>query len=895
MRDVVIVPHTHWDREWYSPFQTFRLRLVDLLDDLLPRLEADPSYGHFLLDGQMAVVDDYLAVRPEAEATLRRLAASGRLSMGPWYILMDEFLVSGETMIRDLQLGRERAAAFGGAMAVGYLPDMFGHIAQMPQLLRQFGLDQAVVWRGVPAAMDRPAFWWEAPDGSQVRSQYLPEGYGNGASLPDDAKELVAMIRRFEETYGSLAGGADDGPLLWMNGTDHQVPRPWLGRVVAEANAIQDDYRLRVGSLSEYLAAAPVDGLAHVSGELRSGARANLLMGVASNRVDVHQASIVTERALERLAEPLSALWRPPADWPAALLGEAWRLVILNSAHDSVCACSVDDVCHAVLHRYAEARHIGEGLTDRAISALGRAVGGARPLAVNPSARRRTGLLEIVEPGTGAIGGTQLIRQFPGERVLDGLTRAQVLPVVQGALDGIDDIVDGEIEIDDEGVTVVRLARDPARTHGKWNGPVRGSMMQLAAEDPDAPSRFVVTRPAARRVLVRATDVPGLGWKRVDAARDGAALAVDPVGVTSTGMANGEVTVAVDPTDGTFSIDGLAGFGRLVDDGDGGDTYNYSPPAGDHTVDRPESVIVTVVEEGPLRARLQILATYRWPEQIVNGARAGERTVEVTTTLELQAGERLVRVTTSFDNTCRDHRLRAWFPLPTAAVSSQAECAFAEVTRGLEGEGGPTERAMATFPSRRFVRAGGLTVVHEGLLEYELVDVTGTGHAARARALALTLLRSTGMLSQGPMAYRPLPAGPTIAMEGPQMAGPLTVRYAVQTGEADPYTLVDDAFLPLMVADPTRIIAMAATPPTGAEEGQRLTIDGAEVSAITGAGGKLQVRLWNPSATATTVRIEDHHGWLVDLRGHPVAPFEERFELGPWRIATAILDTPEPA
>ena len=889
-RDVVIVPHTHWDREWYSPFQTFRLRLVDLLDDLLPRLEADPAYGHFMLDGQMAVVDDYLAIRPEAEATLRRLAVSGRLSMGPWYILMDEFLVSGETMIRDLQLGLDKAAAFGGAMAVGYLPDMFGHIAQMPQLLTQFGFDQAVVWRGVPAAMNRPAFWWEAPDGSQVRAQYLPEGYGNGASLPDDAKELVAMIGRFEETYGALAGDADDGPLLWMNGTDHQVPRPWLGRVVAEANAIQDDYRLRVGSLSEYLAGTPVDGLAHITGELRSGARANLLMGVASNRVDVHQASVITERALERLAEPLSALWRPAADWPEALLGEAWRLAILNSAHDSVCACSVDDVCDAVLHRYAEARHLGEGLTDRAVGALGRAVGGTRPLAVNGSARRRTGLIEVVEPGTGAIDGTQLLRQFPGRRVIDGLTRAAMLPIVQGALDGFDDIVDGEIDIDDGGVTVVRLTRDPTRTHGKWNGPVRGSMMQLASEAPEAPSRFEISRPEARRLLVRVTDVPGLGWKRVDVSQGYSADAVDPVTVTTAGLANGRVTVAIDSTDGTFAIDGVGGFGRLVDDGDGGDTYNYSPPASDLVVDHPESVTVRVLEEGPLRGRLEIDATYRWPERILDGARHGERSVVITTVIELQAGERLVRVTHSFDNTARDHRLRAWFPLPEPADSSQAECAFAEVTRGLEGEGGPGERAMATFPSRRFVRAGGLTVVHEGLLEYELVDIAGEGAEARARALALTLVRCTGMLSQGPMAYRPLPAGPTTAMEGPQMAGPLTVRYVVQTGEADPYALVDDAFLPLLVADPTSIVGMAATPTTEADEGQRLTIDGAEVSAITRTGAKLQVRVWNPSSAATTVRIADHQGWLVDLRGHPVAPFEGQFELGPWRIATAVLD-----
>src|SRR3982074_2480769 len=169
-RTVAVVPHTHWDREWYSPFQTFRLRLVELLDEFLPRLEADPSYARFLLDGQMAVVDDYLELRPHAEPVLRRLGASGRLGMGPWYILMDEFLASGETIIRNLQVGQERAAAFGGPMPVGYLPDMFGHIAQMPQILKLAGLDHAVVWRGVPSTVDRTAFWWQAPDGSTVRA-----------------------------------------------------------------------------------------------------------------------------------------------------------------------------------------------------------------------------------------------------------------------------------------------------------------------------------------------------------------------------------------------------------------------------------------------------------------------------------------------------------------------------------------------------------------------------------------------------------------------------------------------------------------------------------------------------------------------------------------------------
>src|SRR6516165_338781 len=150
---VAIVPHTHWDREWYSPFQTFRMRLVKLLDRLLPLLEADLSYARFLLDGQTAVLDDYLEVRPEAAAALARLAASGRLAIGPWMVLMDEFMVSGETMVRDLQFGIARGSELGGVMEVGYLPDMFGHVAQMPQLLRLAGSEHGVVPRRVPAAV----------------------------------------------------------------------------------------------------------------------------------------------------------------------------------------------------------------------------------------------------------------------------------------------------------------------------------------------------------------------------------------------------------------------------------------------------------------------------------------------------------------------------------------------------------------------------------------------------------------------------------------------------------------------------------------------------------------------------------------------------------------------
>jgi mannosylglycerate hydrolase len=882
-RTVAIVPHTHWDREWYSPFQTFRLRLVDLLDEFLPALEDDLSYARFLLDGQMAVVDDYLEVRPEAEPVLRRLAASGRVAMGPWYTLPDEFLVSGETHIRNLQMGLERASAFGGAMDVGYLPDMFGHIAQMPQLLSQFGFGHTVVWRGVPAAVDRTGFWWSAPDGTTIRAQYLARGgYGNGAAIPDDAKALLRRVEAHEHELGDMLVGG----ILFMNGTDHQVPQAWLGRVVAEANALQDDYEFVVTSLAEYLngPAAATEGLPSWTGEMRSGARANLLMGVGSNRVDTKQLAARAERWLEQVAEPLCALFLPPTAWPASLLDLAWREVVRNAAHDSICACSHDDVVVAVNHRYAEARHIAEGLTDRAVKALGRSMAEPGPVVLNPSPHPRGGLVEVVIDDDTPIAGTQVLRARAGgpseRRRMRPSDVASLLGQIRGGR--MSDtffvtalrVVEG-IGGDDDEVEITLDTKPSARSTSAVEETRRELYARLGARRSDW-FQVRIVRPPMQRLLARIEDVAGYGWQRWTEATVSTAGAVE-VSDDGLRLANGAAEVVIDPATGTFTLDGVAGLGRLVDDGEAGDTYNYCPPAHDTVVDVPDAVEVTVVEPGPVRGIVAIDRTYTWPERLddASGERVGARPTTVRTLVELHAGERLVRLTTSFDNASRDHRLRSWFPLPEPATASRAECAFAVVERGLEAEGGPSEPALPTFPSRRFVSAGGLTVVHEGLLEYELVD--------GGSALALTLLRANGWLSRGPMPSRPEPAGPVNPLEGPQLQGHLEVRYAVQVGAADPYELVDAAFLPLAVVN---------APGGGSRpaHGQELAVEGAKVSALRRAPGGLEVRVFNPTDAETTVRIDGRKGWVVDLRGRPLEPFEGRLALAPWRIATLRLD-----
>jgi mannosylglycerate hydrolase len=908
---VAIVPHTHWDREWYAPFQTFRMRLVKLLDALLPMLEADESYARFLLDGQTVVVDDYLEIRPDARGALERLAAAGRISVGPWMVLMDEFMVSGETIVRDLQYGLARARELGGAMDVGYLPDMFGHVAQMPQLFRLAGLEHAVAWRGVPAVVEHTAFWWEAPDGSRVRTEYLYGSYSNGRDIPVDAD---ALVRRAAD-YRIELGAARLGSMLLMNGTDHQMPQPWLGRVVAEANGRQREYEFVVTSLAEYLPAQPTDGLVTVAGELRSGARANLLMGVGSNRVDVHRACAAAERALERTGEPLSALLLPPDRYPRALAGLAWRNLVCNSAHDSSCACSTDEVVDQVVVRYAEARQIAEGLTHDAVAHLASQVDApaGATVVVNPTGHTRSGIVEITVPGEGPVvvvdraqgpRPTQIVGELSGDAYTAMVTGQKVRWVL--------DLVRGT-EFAGRPITSVTIT-EPEAADGLYDialreagpgeetcdlGAVRERLLALGESGHTTRLRLVAA--PLRRVVFDTGEIPGFGWATFRAV-DGEPPPSRVHGLDGhLKLLNEHLQVQIDQTTGTYSIrtaDGLhvEGLGRLADGGDGGDTYSYSPPETDRVVDTPDTVAVTALDRGPVRARARIDAEYTWPAHAIGDFRScsarSDETVVVTvhTTLELRAGERFLRVTHELENHARDHRLRAHFPLPARVSGSDAECAFTVVHRGLTAEGGPQEFGLPTFPSRRFVDASdgsvGLALVHDGLLEYELVD--------DGRELALTLLRSVGYLSRSEPSLRPSPAGPTIPVTGAQMLGAQRAEYAVLVHArdwraADCYAVADAFLVPFQ-----RARAIGSGNQSRAETGAALRVDGAEVSGVLRDEHGLVVRVFRTAAEPGPVTVEREgtpaRGWVVDLRGNRLAPLEGSVELRPWEICTVRLD-----
>ena len=386
MTTLHLVSHTHWDREWYLTFQQFRLKLVHLIDGLLDILEQDKNYKHFMLDGQTIVLDDYLLMRPEREADLRRYIQNGRILVGPWHILPDEFLVSSEATIRNLLEGDRTCRRFGSKMMVGYIPDPFGHIGQMPQILRGFGIENACVQRGLA---DEPCeFWWQAPDGSRVFMAYLRDGYGNAALLPASEPERFTTLVREERDNLSPHSATDH--LLLMYGTDHMEPPPETAKAIAYTKGKLDGDSLIHSTLPAYIAAVRKSlrktqySLPVVTGELRQCKRSHLLPGVLSTRMWIKQRNRACETLLEKWAEPFSTFASLQVETfkhaqlptfqhisePASIVRQAWHLLMECHPHDSICGCSIDQVHDEMKVRFDQVDQIGEEITLQSLETL---------------------------------------------------------------------------------------------------------------------------------------------------------------------------------------------------------------------------------------------------------------------------------------------------------------------------------------------------------------------------------------------------------------------------------------------------------------------------------------------------------------------------------------------
>ena len=392
---VVLLPHSHWDREWYEPFAVFRDKLVVMLDGVLDGLANESGFNHFHLDGQAIMLDDYIAVRPERQAEVRALVESGRLSVGPLYTLTDEFLVSGESIFRNLEWGMERARRWGAPSPVdgpwaGYMPDQFGHIGQFPQILRAFGIEHAVILRGVSASIAKSVFRWRAPNGSEVLTEYLIHGYYPGADI-DDAPTVEGRANELRAAIDLVASVSPRSTVLLPVGADHWAPVPGMFERAVESSALVDA-DIEIGSLARFLAVAetPAD-LPVWQGELRAASTWILLPNTVATRAHQKRRRGILEPRLERYAEPLAALV-PGFDWPADNLERAWDLLLQNAGHDSAYGAGGDATARDVDARYDEVQQILDPIISDALAHLAGQSELAGRLRFNPSPFRRQGV-----------------------------------------------------------------------------------------------------------------------------------------------------------------------------------------------------------------------------------------------------------------------------------------------------------------------------------------------------------------------------------------------------------------------------------------------------------------------------------------------------------------------
>lgn len=760
-KKVFIISHSHWDREWYMPYEQHHMRLIQLIDDLLEIFEKDPDFDSFHLDGQMIILEDYLQVRPEKKAALQRAINAGKLRIGPFYILQDDFLTSPEANVRNMLVGRELSKEWGTPVMLGYFPDTFGNMGQTPQLMKKADLDVAAFGRGVrPIGFDNRVLemgdyssqysemWWQGPDQTKILGLLFANWYSNGNEIPSDPKQAKIF---WDQKLADAEKFASTDCLLMMNGVDHQPVQKDLTEAIRVANRLYPDYEFIHSNFPEYIdtlkKALPED-LGSVEGELTSQETDGwyTLANTASARVYLKQWNTKVQRQLENITEPLASMaYEVTGKYPHDQLTYAWKTLMQNHPHDSICGCSVDEVHREMLPRFEKANEVGKYLADEALADLVKAVDTSGfgedvwPFVVfNTSGVEKSGEAEI-------------------EVVLSRKTFQEGFPAQ----------------------LYQELAEHPKQAYHvvDKNGRVIPATISKAevAFGYDLPKdRFRIPyMKQTVKVRLDLHDRAPFSWETF-------ALVVGEAESKGTLLANEAGTVleneqlkVVLSEDGTLSVtdketgvtlDHLLNF---EDTGDIGNEYVYKQPVAEKAYSFSEgqhhheivantaekvTILLTSVLELPVSADERLDDEQRRVIDFTNrkAQRSTEKTwVTLQTWITLHKNSKKIDFETTFNNQIKDHRLRALFPTQLNVATHEADSIFEVVTRpnGVSKFWkNPTnpqhQHAFVNMHDENY----GITVGNFGLNEYEVLN---------NETIALTLLR--GVREMGDWGYFPTP------------------------------------------------------------------------------------------------------------------------------------------
>ena len=820
MQTLHVVSHTHWDREWYKTFQQFRLQLVHLVDNLLTILDNDPTYLHFMLDGQTIVLEDYLQVRAENLARLQKYIQEKRILIGPWYILPDEFLVSPESIVRNLLIGKDICQLFGQRMMVGYIPDPFGHLSQLPQIFNGFHMDTACLWRGVPDGSPT-LLTWKSPDGSGVLLAHLYDGYGNIADWP--AADIDQSVYSLNAKADELQPHNVTSHFLMMRGSDHLEPRPELPEHIRYFNQHNECNRNAVHStLPGFLAAVTNEiseqnlTLQTLQGELRDPKKAHILPAVLSARMWIKQRNHYSQNLLERWVEPFCTwaelqtrakdAFTPPTQHvsskrianPGSVIHQAWKLLISNHPHDSICGCSIDATHNDMISRFDQVDQIGEELTSQALDTLSLEINTARDgehgeyaalTVFNASPYPRTALVNTSVDLPHGVESLRVIDVDSKPVAVDYLfeerefVESNTFPVRE-----LMGLLQGASTSGHNGKTLVYAAVTEENgipcVEAEFSSLLQPDLENLSAAftqvvalisntDPEDLVRVKVFNVTSASLDILAENLPAFGYRTYwicksdtpEAHLENAEEELEDV------IANEFLEIRAAEALGSLSLKDLRtgriydGLCQIVDVGDRGDEYNFTPPEND-TLVRP-SLVSTTTYKTNLYETLILSLEIDLPVSLTDSRDSRD---EITLTHDLDVLITLVKgvpqaeVQVHFENEALDHRLGVRFKTGLNVDFARFDGHYDILTRQIDlpkTDSTWRELPRPEVPQRSFVdvsdEQGGLMIANRGLPEVAVVrDEAGNA------IIDLTLLRSVGWLSRDDLWNRVGHAGPPL-------------------------------------------------------------------------------------------------------------------------------------
>ncbi|WP_372385029.1 mannosylglycerate hydrolase [Vibrio sp. BS-M-Sm-2] len=743
---VHITPHMHWDREWYFTTEESRILLVNNMEEIMNRLESDPEYKYYVLDGQTAVLEDYFAIKPENTERVRALVEAGKLIIGPWYSQTDTMQVSGESIVRNMMYGIRDCVKFGDAMKIGYLPDSFSMSSQLPMIYNGFDITRAMFWRGCSErhGTNKTEFLWQSNDGSEVTAQVLPLGYAIGKYLPQDEEGLRARLDKY---FPVLEKPSVTKDILLPNGHDQMPIQKDIFEVMDKLREIYPDREFSMSRFEEVFekVEAARDQLDTIKGEFNDGKYMRVHRTISSTRMDIKLIHAEIENKIVNILEPLASIaWTLGFEYHHGLIEKMWKESMKNHAHDSIGCCCSDKVHAEILNRYILADDMA------------------------------TNLIHFYK--------RKIVDHMPDREGSDKLAMFNLSPYER------EEVVN----------TTITIRAQEFSIFDENENPVEYFIQDKRQIDPGKVDRQIVHYgnydPFMEFDIQIKRSVPAMGFTtlHIQGNEKGAVKVAEQkdylleneyyrINVND----NGTLTIFDKETEQVFDQ-----VLRLEDGSDDGDEYDYSPSRQEWLLYSDEFPVETSIDHQGFQSVANIAFRMSVPANLTEREeRTGQNGfVEAECQVVLKQGSRRIEVRMELDNQADDHRVRVLVPTPFVSETVVADNQFGCITR-------PTnDPAMAVWEEEKWKEApvpvyqlmnfaalengnAGMAIMSNGLREFEVIASQGDENRD---TFALTLFRGIGVLGKEELLLRPgRPSGIKIPTPDSQVRGKLVCEFTL--------------------------------------------------------------------------------------------------------------------